>query len=84
MQAVVGKGVAAALWGPYPRLKCKELKARLGQHLSEAVPTATSRCHPDRKVRSKVCQLEQLVGVLRDDVVTARAGRRESDVLTEV
>ena len=85
LAAIVENKVVAASRGPCARIKCKEIKARLDRLQGEAMvtPSVSSRYRVDAEVRTKILDLETLVGRLEGGVVTARAKRRESDVLNE-
>ena len=85
LTATVRDGVAATIIkGPCVRLKCKELKVQLSelQRGATFTPASSSRFRPDAVMRSQVHELEASVERLTTYAKHARAGRRESDVLS--
>ena len=64
-------------------MKCKELKRKLNllQGDGMVTPAVSSRFRPDAQLRSQVLELESQLEGMRSNVITARAGRRDSDAL---
>ena len=66
-------------------MKCKELKHKLNllQGDGMVTPAVSSRFRPDAQLRSQVLELESQLEGMRSNVITARAGRRDSDALMD-